>query len=152
MSTNVVAGPALSELSLGLRLTANGVWWVVVMDGRRARLLVREHRRASFLESVDALTIDADGEAIRPHETGHHHGRYEQTERKFVERIARNLERRAKQDAFDHLIVVAPPAALGVLREALGPHTRDRLRESVPKDLSGLPARHIVERLQAGDL
>lgn len=150
MSPIVAPGPPTAGSSLSLLLSTDGVWWAVVMDGRNARLFVREHRRAPFLECVDALAVDAEGDPIESRDTGHHHGRYEQTERQFVERIARNLERHAKADAFDHLIVFAAPIALGVLRGALGPHTTGRLRASTAKDLTGFSAARIVERLSPG--
>ena len=152
MPSKAAPGPATTGSSLGLMLSTSGVWWAVVLDGHHARLFVREHRRAPFRESADALALDAEGAPVEPRETGHHHGRYEQIERQFVGRIARNLERHAKADAFDHLSVFAAPIALGVLRGVLGPHTTDRLRKSIAEDLTGLSRTHIAARLNAGEI
>lgn len=132
--------------SLPLLLSQPGVWWVLILDGRHARVLTRGSRQAEFEEAAHLLD-DSHGDAIAPREAGHHHGRYEKTERQFIEHIAARLEELAKAGAFDHLLAFAPPTALGVLREAAGRHTRDRLRRAEAKDIMGESLTEIRERL-----
>ena len=132
--------------SLPLLLSQPGVWWVLALDGRHARVLTRGSRQADF-EEAERILDGPHGETIVPHESGHHHGRYEKTERQFVEHIAARLEEMAKAGAFDHLLVFAPPVALGVVREAAGRHTRDRLRRAEAKDIMGESLNEIRERL-----
>lgn len=134
------------EASLPIMLTEPGVWWVLVMDGRRYRLLVRDGLHARFEEHPERLA-DAEGHTPAPKESGHHHGRYEKTERQFVEDVARRIEGHAKAGDFDHLGVFAAPIALGVLRPALGAHTVERLRFAEDRDLSGLSLKDLRERL-----
>lgn len=137
---------AALQIPLAILLNATGVWWVVAMDGRKVRLFVREGRNGDFTERDDLLTGE-DGHPLEPVESGHHHGRYEKTERQFVERVARRLETLASEERFDHLAVFAAPIALGVLRPAMGPKTVSRLRFSRPADIVGEPTRAILERL-----
>ncbi len=133
--------------SLSLLLSAHGVWWVLVLDGRTARLLARHGGRDRFEELPGVPTADRDGSPIEPVESGHHHGRYEKTERQFVERIAARLEDHASHSAFDHLAVFAAPTALGVLRPALGTQTAARLRHVEAKDLTRESLANLRHRL-----
>lgn len=135
------------EASIPLLLSEPGVWWVVVMDGRRVRLLTREGLHGRFEEHTDRLN-DSKG-APEARDSGHHHGRYEQTERQFVQDIARRLESHAKAGEFDHLGVFAAPIALGVLRPELGSHTLKRLAFAEARDLTRLSVAELRERLAA---
>ncbi|HEX8364972.1 MAG TPA: host attachment protein [Allosphingosinicella sp.] len=50
-----------------------------------------------------------------------------------------NVNRRALRNDFDHLCVVAPPKALGVLRAALTKQVEQRLACTINKEMSGRP-------------
>lgn len=146
MRSNARSKAAAQQIPLPILLWATGSWWVVAMDGGQARLFVRQGRNSAFAEHSELLA-DEHGRPIEPVEGGHHHGRYEKTERQFVQHIARRLETLASQGRFDHLAVFAAPIALGVLRPAMGPMTVSRLRYSNAADIVGEPTRHILERL-----
>jgi protein required for attachment to host cells len=60
-------------------------------------------------------------------------------ERKFVENVAEELERKHQQHAFDRLIVAAAPTALGDLRPALSKGVKDTILAELPKDLTNIP-------------
>lgn len=60
-------------------------------------------------------------------------------ERRFVENVADELERKLQQRAFERLIIVAAPTALGDLRPALSKGVRDTIVAELPKDLTNLP-------------
>jgi protein required for attachment to host cells len=60
-------------------------------------------------------------------------------ERRFVEHVAEELEKRRQDGAFDRLIVAAAPTALGDLRPALSKGVKDVILAEMPKDLTNIP-------------
>ncbi|WP_055045202.1 host attachment protein [Devosia sp. A16] len=60
-------------------------------------------------------------------------------ERRFVENVAEELDRKHQQRAFDQLIIAAAPTALGDLRPALSKGLRETIIAELPKDLTNLP-------------
>ncbi|MBX7248622.1 MAG: host attachment protein [Caulobacteraceae bacterium] len=131
---------------LPILLWSTGVWWILAMDGRRMRLLVREGRNGAFHEAIQPLA-EEDERPVAAIGSGPRHARFETLERAFVERVARRLERFAQRDAFDHLAVFAAPAALGVLRGALGAGALRRLRFSEAVEIVDEPLGRILERI-----
>ncbi|MFZ0267079.1 host attachment protein [Caulobacter sp.] len=92
---------------------------VVVADGHRARLLEQArldgplHDRPEWLAGLKERHPHSSGPV--PHEGDPH----DRAERAFVKDLAHKLEEVAHAHSFDQLILVAPPRALGHLREAL---------------------------------
>ena len=74
---------------------------------------------------------------------------HQQEEDRFAADAAAMLKRRALANAFDKLIVVAPPRTLGELRKHYHKTVEDRLVGEVAKDLAGHPIEEI-ERILAG--
>ncbi len=74
-------------------------------------------------------------------------------EDRFDKDAVRLLEDLARQEAPEHLVVVAPPRALGAIRKAMPKDLRARLVAEIDKDLTGLPldkmARDIAAALEA---
>lgn len=66
-------------------------------------------------------------------------------ERQFVEGVAEALEQKRQLHAFDRLIVVAAPTALGDLRPAFGKALRDTIVAELPKDLTKLPTAQLSQ-------
>ena len=60
---------------------------------------------------------------------------HEAEEEKFLKRVAERIAEAAKQDAFAHLAIAAPPRALGILRSLLPSAVQERVRAETPKDL-----------------
>lgn len=60
-------------------------------------------------------------------------------ERRFVESVAEELEKRLQKGAFERLIVAAAPTALGDLRPAFSKNLRDTIVAELPKDLTNIP-------------
>ena len=54
----------------------------------------------------------------------------------FAKRMAELLEDAAKRKAFDRLVLVAPPQALGDLRAELGRHAKEKVTGELDKDLT----------------
>ncbi|MFG1403423.1 host attachment protein [Xanthobacter sediminis] len=65
----------------------------------------------------------------------------------FLRRLAERLEALAAAGEVRRLLLVAPPKALGVLRDALGPQARAVVEGEVAKDLVKLPVDEITRRI-----
>jgi protein required for attachment to host cells len=69
------------------------------------------------------------------------------SEDRFAHEIAAALYQLAHANAYNELVLVAPPKVLGVLRDSLHAEVKKRLIAEIPKDLTGQPkadiARHI---------
>jgi protein required for attachment to host cells len=140
----------------------NGTAWMLLADGRRARVLVEQRRGGSLEEPSDwAMEIGPD-ELYDPQDrpprsfdrvgAGRHamdRGRslHEQEEEKFLKRVAGRIADAEKQNQFDHLVIAAPPRALGMLRNMLPANTQSRIIAETPKDLLDEPAPKLRERL-----
>jgi protein required for attachment to host cells len=58
-------------------------------------------------------------------------------EDRFAHELSSALYRLAHADAYQQLVIVAPPKVLGVLRESLHPEVRKRIVAEIHKDLTG---------------
>ena len=63
----------------------------------------------------------------------------QQEEDIWVKEAAENLRLRALRNDFDHLCIVAPPKALGVLRKELHKEVEKRVICTINKEMSGRP-------------
>ncbi len=136
--------------------------WVVVCDGRKALLLenegdemlaklatreVHEHKE----EPTRALGTDKPGRvqematgmrsAVEPPDY------HDQEETGFLHRLSARLDALVRSKQAHHLVIVAPPRALGVLRKAYSAALRQAIRAEVDHDLIHLPVGEIEERL-----
>ncbi len=133
--------------------------WFLVADARRARLLVEERRGAPLQEPwsmeiggedlYDApdrppRSFDSVGPGRHSMETRDLH---EAEEENFLKRVAERVTDAEKQKAFEHLVIAAPPRALGLLRNLLPRNTQSRIRAETPKDLLDEEAPKLRERL-----
>lgn len=114
---------------------------VILADGAQARGL-GERRRHGPLSELDRWTMKA-AEADRHLATTYGgtvtdrvgYGRdnvleappAETAEKRFLEGVAEQINRSAAAGEFEHLVLIAPPRALGVLRHALKPAVARRI-------------------------
>jgi protein required for attachment to host cells len=139
--------------------------WVVVADGSRARLFINdgpgkglrllqngniasEHPPTREI-STDrpGRTFDSTGggrHAMEPPSDSHRHAK-----RAFAQDLAARLNQAQKQNAFDRIVLIAPPQALGDLRATLSPGVRDRVSGELNKDLTHLKDDELVEPVGA---
>lgn len=87
--------------------------------------------------------------------TAHHATDGERSPRKheageFARRIVQILEKARREGEFDRLIVMAPPAFLGMLREALPDSLRSVMAAEVAKDLVHQPPSSLRSHLPPG--
>ncbi len=135
--------------------------WALIADAQHARILEREapagawrERMEDRIEIIDppsrAMGSDRPGRsqesasaarhAIEPRTDPHR-----EAKRAFAVRLADHLE--AASGSYARLLLVAPPAFLGDLREALGDAARRKLRGTLDKDLAALPLADLGPRL-----
>jgi len=137
--------------------------WIVACDGRKALVLenvgdakfpnlrVKEtHEHAD--EPTRTLGASAPGRSYQS--VGARRSAVEQTdlhdeaERTFLRDLAERLNRAALAGDAKTLIMVAPPRALGMIREAYSPALRDAIAHEIAKDVVNRPA-HEIEKLVA---
>jgi protein required for attachment to host cells len=138
--------------------------WVVVCDGAKALVLenVGDARFPSFktkevYEQSDPKTseqgTDAPGRSINSvgavrsavEQTDWH----DQTERAFLAKLADRLDAAINGGEAKSLIMIAPPRALGMIRQAYTRHLRSALRAEIDKDFVKLPVYEIEKHLAA---
>lgn len=141
------------------------VTWILVGDGKRARILVNEGpgkglrlvndgEFATVLHPSREIGSDRPGRtqesataarhAITPRVDWH---RFEKT--KFARSMAKLLDQAAARRAFDRLVLVAPPRTLGDLRAALAEDTRARVMAEIDKDLTHEGLNELAAHLAA---
>jgi len=74
---------------------------------------------------------------------------HDQEEQRFLQRLAGHLDAEVNAGNAKSLIVVAPPRALGVLRQAYSPNLRSALRAEIDKDFVRMPVHEIEKHLAA---
>lgn len=137
----------------------DGTAWFLVADGRRARLFA-EQRRGSPLQEAWSMEIgesdlyDAQDRPPRAFDrvgAGRHgmerRDLHEAEEENFLKRVADRIGEADRQKAFDHLVIAAPPRALGLLRNKLSDNARQRIRAEASKDLLDEDTQKLRERL-----
>jgi len=138
--------------------------WVVVCDGAKA-LILQNHGDAispnlktrEVHQQADPKTseqgTDAPGRSINS--IGSRRSAMEQTdwhdqaEHQFLTDLARRLDAAVAAGETKSLIVVAPPRALGVLRQSYSAPVRNALRVEIDKDYVRMPVHEIEKRLAA---
>jgi len=136
--------------------------WVVVCDGRKALILenigdwkfpnlhtreVKEHEVPSTREQgTDAPgRVQASvGTATSSVEQTDWH---RESERVFLEQLAGRLDVAVASGRPTRLIVIAPPRALGTLRQAFSPAVRGAIETEIAHDYVKLPVSEIEKRL-----
>ncbi|HET6970741.1 MAG TPA: host attachment protein [Phenylobacterium sp.] len=111
-----------------------GVTWIVTADAVEARIFVERVRSGPVREAAEhrLAATDAERESGRAQRAtahqrtgpGQHASDREpshEAERRFLKRVATWLGLESSRGAFDRLVLMGPPRALGVLRAAL-PH------------------------------
>jgi protein required for attachment to host cells len=136
--------------------------WVVVCDGRKSIVLENvgdeaypDLRTKSALEAEAAPTsaLGADRPGRVHQRFGEARSAVEQTdwhdrdEEEFLRALADRLDKAVQAKDVAHLVIVAPPRALGMLRKAYSPHVREALVAEIDKDLASHPVPDIEQHL-----
>ena len=137
--------------------------WIVIADGARARIVKNagpgrgvesdsklvfrsEHRK------LQEIMADKPGRGFDSVGKGRHAMAYgadavREDERHFLQSLAERLEKEAMANAYDRLILIAPPRALGDLRPYLSKPVKNRVHEEIAKDLTQLPKDRLSNHL-----
>lgn len=138
--------------------------WVVVCDGAKALILENAGDAISpnlktkeVHEQPDAKTseqgTDAPGRSISS--VGSRRSAMEQTdwhaqaEERFLTELAKRLDAAVMAGETKALILVAPPRALGVLRQAYSANLRQAIKAEIDKDYVKMPVYEIEKHLAA---
>jgi protein required for attachment to host cells len=125
--------------------------WIVTADGERARVFEERVHAGPLHELADRAIHQSDHDrahAVHPKATaggnfgsGRHNVNENDPHAKakdvFLHRVAEMLDKAADGHAFAHLILVAPPKALGDLKAALKPSTLRRVQMTDPHERTG---------------
>ncbi|NNG05772.1 MAG: host attachment protein [Inquilinus sp.] len=126
--------------------------WIVVADGARARVMLNEGVGKGLspvpgLEMVDDNPPTREQGSDRPGRTHDRMGPgrhamepradwHRQEKALFAKSIAERLTAELDRDAFDRLVLIAPPAAMGDLRAALDDRAHKLVAGEITKDLT----------------
>ncbi|OHB40147.1 MAG: hypothetical protein A2882_12485 [Phenylobacterium sp. RIFCSPHIGHO2_01_FULL_70_10] len=140
-----------------------GVTWIVAADGAEAKVFEERLKAGAVHELPDwrmsqsggdfpkatshGATVHESGGPGR-HQSGEHAPRQEAEDR-FLRRVAEALGQAASRNTYQHLVLMAPPRALGALRSALPKPAHDRLAGSDAHECVREGADQIRERLRA---
>ncbi len=141
--------------------------WVLIADASRARILEQIGNDASLHEVAGTrievhippardIVSDKQGttmisggatrHAYTPHTDPHR-----EAKRRFLTSLAARLDQSLAANAFDALVLVAPPQALGDLRAAMSEHLAGRVSREIAKDLTKVPVHDIPGHLALPD-
>jgi protein required for attachment to host cells len=138
--------------------------WVVVCDGAKALILENAGdamfpnlKTKEVHEQPDAKTheqgTDAPGRSVSS--VGARRSAMEQTdwhdqsEQRFLDDLAKRLDRAIAAGETKSLIIVAPPRALGHLRQVYSGAVRGAVRAEIDKDYVKMPVHDIEKHLAA---
>jgi protein required for attachment to host cells len=138
--------------------------WVVVCDGAKALVLenvgdatMPDLKTREVYQQKGAATRDLGTDA--PGRAAGIDGKnrsavgqtdwHQRNEQAFLEDLAKRLESRVSSGDVKSIVLVAPPRALGVLRNALSPALKGVVRAEIDKDLVAVPVYEIEKRLTA---
>jgi protein required for attachment to host cells len=138
--------------------------WILIADGARARLL-QNSGPGRGLHAVAGGVFEGDHAAthdIMSDRTGRtfsstgparsaieaHSDPHRDLKRTFAHRLADALAEGFRKGAYDRLIIVAAPSALGDLRAALSKEVSAKVTAEVAKDLTKMPDTAVAEHLR----
>jgi len=138
--------------------------WLLIADGSRAKVFESVRARNALHEIDDmALAIDLpkSGEILadKPGRTfdsvgAGRHAKENPTDphrhlkRNFASKVVGELRRAMLANRFDRLILVAPPAFLGDLREELPKNLKDKVADEITSDLTNTPEQQLQTHLK----
>jgi len=139
------------------------ITWILVADGSQARLFCNDGPGRGVAPLSDDLltgcnlpgreimsdrpgrTFDSTGQGRHAKEPRTNPREVEK--RRFAHTLAAMLEDGLNQGRFDCLVLVAPPRALGQLRDELSESVRDKISAELAKDLTHTPEHKPPEHL-----
>ncbi|MCS6762081.1 MAG: host attachment protein [Candidatus Devosia symbiotica] len=139
------------------------VTWVLIADGAQARVLentgpgkgLQQVKGLDWaITPMQAQDIQADkpGRSFASNGSGRSTIEpktdpvgYRETE--FVKSLAASMDRKLLDGAFDRLVIIAAPLALGDIRKAISPSVKKTVLAELDKDLTNLPTAQLGQHL-----
>jgi|SRR4051794_15580509 protein required for attachment to host cells len=160
-----LAAHRLASLEVSMKnLRIHNGDWVVVCDGAKALILENAGDAVSLnLKTKEVHTqpdqkthqagadapgrafSSADGRRSAMEQTDWH----DQDEARFLTDLSKRLNTAVMAGEAKSVVLVAPPRALGVLRQAATPSLRNAVRAEIDKDLVKMPVHEIEKHLAA---
>jgi protein required for attachment to host cells len=146
--------------------TGQGNTWVLVADAHRARIFdvedaglpprlrttIQAGKHGQAVGPSGAPLPEAAAHGAKPRKgeksAPHLESKAEQDEKRYAGELVRVLERGLADNHFKHLVLVAEPRLLGMLRESLTRGLAERLEASTPKDWSHITDRDLVDHVR----
>jgi protein required for attachment to host cells len=143
-------------------MDTGGTTWIVTADAREARVFV-ERARGGHLKEAPSLHMQADAlDPGRGRQRATVHARVGSgrsgagdadpaaaAEARFLRKVADRLAEAFERGEFQHLVLMAPPHALGVLRAALPPAVARCVQASDPHERRGDGPDEVQRHLRA---
>lgn len=137
--------------------------WILIADGAQARVLENTGpgKGLQQVKGLDWSMVPLQAQDIvsdRPGRSFSSNGMgrsameprtdpVEHRETEFVKSVAATLDSQLQAGAFDRLVVVAAPIALGDLRKAMTPAVQKAVMAEINKDLTNLPTAQLPQHL-----
>ncbi|MGI9426482.1 MAG: host attachment protein [Hyphomicrobiaceae bacterium] len=136
--------------------------WILIADGARARVLLNEGP-GKGITAVDGMNFTGSHAATRDimadkpgrsfesvgdtrHALQNPSDPHQLLKQQFVDRIAAIMTEH--QSAYDSLIIVSPPATLGMIRKALSKAVANKVKSELGKDLTHTTNTEIAAHLE----
>ncbi|HUZ75925.1 MAG TPA: host attachment protein [Stellaceae bacterium] len=139
--------------------------WIVMADGTRALIVTRRDVPEGFDVVADLssevahvpahlIASERPGRTQESHSPARHaieprHDPHEERLAAFVGSVAAYLNEQSAAKAFDHLILFAPPRALGQIRDMLDDSAKAKVSAQAAKDLTKMPLEDLPKHLAA---
>ncbi len=133
--------------------------WILIADGSGARILEALGEGSGFHQIsgdqvlVDDAPVGFEDRGNVDHGTqggtpiGPRRNIAKALETLFASQLSAMLAGYLRSNAFDRLIVVAPPAMLTELRKMIGPNVREKIIAEIAEDLTKIPNSEISTHL-----
>ncbi|MEE4280489.1 MAG: host attachment protein [Pseudomonadales bacterium] len=137
--------------------------WVLAAESSRAKLYSAENRKAPLLEIGDFVHPESrlhegdlvsgqsgsDGGSVGQgrHVLDNKTNARDAERAEFAGMLADRLEAARKEDVFNRVVLIAPPAFLGLLRDNLSDGVKELVTEQIDKNLVQQPADVVRKHL-----
>ncbi len=136
--------------------------WVLVADGARARIFVRDKNKLENAMGQDfvgenlresALGTSKPGRDFESNNSARHAYAprtdwHQHQKSLFAKELCDILAKATEKAEFDELVIISPPKTLGDLRENLGKQTLSKVTAEIPKDVTKLTEFELVSFLE----
>jgi len=137
--------------------------WILIADGARARIVEQDGPGTALKDALGfgyaashapsrEFGSDKAGRGMGRDGSSHHTKAakvdwHTFEKHLFAAQLAKELDKAHGEGAFDDLVLVAPPKALGELRAALGASVKQRVAAEIGKDLTHLAVHELGDHL-----